>query len=57
MGARDKKPILFASISQEQHDKLRLLAFIQKKSMAAVARDAIDIYLKNKGNKIIRDGT
>jgi len=37
---------LFAAIEQRQHEALRQLAFDQKRSLADVARDALQAYIE-----------
>lgn len=39
---------LFAAILKEQYEALRFIAYKEKKSLAEVTREAIDIYLKTK---------
>ena len=43
------KVILIISIERVQHDALRYIAYEEKKSIAAIAREAFDRYLGKKG--------
>lgn len=44
-----KDPVtLFATIDSAQHQALRELAFMTKRSMADIVREALAIYLKNR---------
>ena len=43
---------LFARIEDEQYQQLRLLSFLEDKSLAAVTREAIDRHLKAKRKKL-----
>jgi hypothetical protein len=49
--ARNRKlqtPVtLFAAIESEQHEALRSIAFAERKSIADVAREAIERYIKH----------
>ena len=53
--ARGKKiegPVtLFAAIETEQHQALRKIAFQERRSIADVARDAINQYIGRRGGK------
>lgn len=40
---------LFAQIEQCQHDALRKLAFKERKSIAALVREALGLLIKKKG--------
>jgi hypothetical protein len=48
--ARNRKlqaPVtLFAAIEREQHEALRTIAFAERKSIADVAREALERYIK-----------
>lgn len=47
--AREKKlrhPVtLFAAIEAEQHDALREIAYKERKSIAEIVREALDLYI------------
>lgn len=42
---------LFAQIEQRQHDALRKLAFKERKSIAALVREAVGMLIKKKGSR------
>ena len=49
-----KKPVLFAAIREEQDEKLRLISFLTKRSKADITREAIDLYIEERGDEIIK---
>ncbi len=53
--AREKKlenPVtLFAAIEKDQHDALRFIAFKERRSIADIAREAIENYIREKSEK------
>ncbi|MDO8676436.1 MAG: hypothetical protein Q7K16_02170 [Candidatus Azambacteria bacterium] len=52
MARKLKKPVvLFAKVEIEAHDKLRMLAFNENKSMANLVREALDLFIKKHRHK------
>ena len=46
-----KLKVLFAKVEIETHDKLRMLAFNENKSMANLVREALDLFIKKYKRK------
>ena len=46
-----KKVVLFASVSEVQHEALRYIAFKERRSIASVAREAIQEYIERKSRE------
>jgi hypothetical protein len=44
--AKQKRTVLFASIPREVHDILRYISYEEKRSIADIAREAIDDFIK-----------
>ena len=42
---------LFAAIEAKQHHALRTIAFDERRSLAAVVREAIDEFVKNRAHR------
>jgi hypothetical protein len=51
---KDDKITLFAAIYKNQYETLRLIAYKENKSLAEIAREAIDVYLHTKKNDLQR---
>lgn len=49
--AQRKRVVLFASITREMHDALRYIAFKEKRSIADIAREAINAYINSRKEK------
>jgi hypothetical protein len=52
---KETRVTLFAAILEDQYEGLRTVAFREKKSLAEVTREAIDIYLQTKHPQIIQE--
>jgi hypothetical protein len=52
---KEARVTLFAAILEAQYEGLRTIAFREKKSLAEVTREAIDIYLQTKHPQIIQE--
>lgn len=48
----EKRVTLFAAILEEQYELLREIAFKERKSLAEVTREAINVYLEKKFKKV-----
>ena len=51
MKKSDTRVTLFAAIENEQYEALRLISYKEKKSLAQVTREALDVFLKSKIGK------
>lgn len=49
-----KRVVLFASVEPNQHEALRYIAFVEKRSIADVTREAIAQYVALKSNGHLR---
>lgn len=45
---KTEKVVLFAAISKDVYERLREIRYRERKSIAQITREAIDLYLKNK---------
>lgn len=46
-----KRVVLFASISEAQHEALRYIAFKERRSIADVTREALEGYIQRKSSE------
>ena len=44
----DNPVTLFAAIEKKQYEAIRKIAFKEKRSIASIAREAIDMFIKSK---------
>lgn len=51
MKSRSKRVVLFASISEAQHEALRYIAFKERRSIADVTREALEDYIERKSSE------
>ncbi len=51
MKKSDTRVTLFAAIENQQYEALRLISYKEKKSLAQVTREALDVFLKSKIGK------
>lgn len=51
MRKRAKRTVLFASISEGQHEALRHIAFRERRSIADVTREALEDYIQRKSSE------
>lgn len=49
---KEEKVTLFAAISKEQYDLLRYVALMENESLAAVTREALDLFIESKKDAI-----
>jgi hypothetical protein len=47
----EKRVVLFAAIDRAQHEALRYIAFRERRSIADVAREALDEYIAQKSKE------
>lgn len=52
---KETRVTLFAAVFEDQYEGLRTVAFREKKSLAEVTREALDLYLQTKHPQIIQE--
>jgi hypothetical protein len=48
------KSVLFTAVSAKQHESIRLLSYSERRSMAALVREALDDYIQKNEEKIMK---